>query len=156
MFKYFFNLNFFSRFLKFCWFLLTRLWWHTPLVLAVGGRGRWISEVEANLVYRVCSRQGLHRETLSQKTQNKNLFYLCEFCLHLCMFIICMLEEVRRSCCSLVVTYGCEAIVWVLGMQLRSSRRAASTPSSWAITPGLFFNNLSKSTSYTWCFVKGR
>jgi hypothetical protein len=44
----------------------------------LGGRGRQISEFEANLVYRVNSRTaGLHRETLSQKTKqkiNKKLF----------------------------------------------------------------------------------
>jgi hypothetical protein len=34
-----------------------------------GGRGRWISEFEASLVYKVSSRKakGLHRETLSQR-----------------------------------------------------------------------------------------
>jgi hypothetical protein len=44
-------------------------WWHTPLIPALGrqrqrgreaerqkGRGRWISEFEASLVYRVSSR----------------------------------------------------------------------------------------------------
>jgi hypothetical protein len=39
----------------------------------LGGRGRWISEFEASLVYRVSSRtarETLHRETLSSK-QNK-------------------------------------------------------------------------------------
>jgi hypothetical protein len=34
----------------------------------LGGRGRWISEFEASLVYRVSSR-GLYRETLSRKTK---------------------------------------------------------------------------------------
>jgi hypothetical protein len=41
----------------------------------LGGRGRWISEFEASLVYRVSSRTprhpGLHRETLSQKKNQK-------------------------------------------------------------------------------------
>ena len=37
-----------------------------------GGRGRWISEFQASLVYRVSSRTaGLHRETLSGKKQKK-------------------------------------------------------------------------------------
>jgi hypothetical protein len=35
----------------------------------LGGRGRWISEFKASLVYRVSSR--LYRETLSQNKQNK-------------------------------------------------------------------------------------
>jgi hypothetical protein len=35
----------------------------------LGGRGRWISEFEASLVYRVSSRTA--RETLSQNTKNK-------------------------------------------------------------------------------------
>jgi hypothetical protein len=41
----------------------------------LGGRGRWISEFEASLVYKVSSRTaGLYRETLSQtnkQTTNK-------------------------------------------------------------------------------------
>jgi hypothetical protein len=38
----------------------------------LGGRGRWISEFEVNLIYRVSSGQpGLHRETLSRKTKKK-------------------------------------------------------------------------------------
>jgi transcription initiation factor TFIID subunit TAF12 len=39
----------------------------------LGGRGRWISEFEASLVYRVSSRtaMGLHRETLSRKTKKQ-------------------------------------------------------------------------------------
>jgi hypothetical protein len=42
-----------------------------PLIPAQhsGGRGRWISEFEASLVYKVCSRTT--RETLSQKNQTK-------------------------------------------------------------------------------------
>jgi hypothetical protein len=37
-----------------------------------GGKGRWISEFEASLVYRVSSRTaGVHRETLSQKKKKK-------------------------------------------------------------------------------------
>jgi hypothetical protein len=35
----------------------------------LGGRGRWISEFEASLVYRVPGQP--YRETLSQKTKNK-------------------------------------------------------------------------------------
>jgi hypothetical protein len=31
-------------------------WWRTPLIPALGGRGRQISEFEASLVYRVSSR----------------------------------------------------------------------------------------------------
>jgi hypothetical protein len=37
----------------------------------LGGRGRWISEFEASLVYRVPGQPGLHRETLSGKKTNK-------------------------------------------------------------------------------------
>jgi hypothetical protein len=33
-----------------------RQWWCTPLIPALGGRGRRISEFEASLVYRVSSR----------------------------------------------------------------------------------------------------
>jgi hypothetical protein len=36
------------------------------------GRGRWISELEASLVYKVVPGQpGLYRETLSQKKKKK-------------------------------------------------------------------------------------
>jgi hypothetical protein len=31
-------------------------WWHTPLIQHLGGRGRWISEFEASLVYKMSSR----------------------------------------------------------------------------------------------------
>jgi hypothetical protein len=38
----------------------------------LGGRGRWISEFKASLVYRVSSRTArLHRETLSQKLKKR-------------------------------------------------------------------------------------
>jgi hypothetical protein len=38
----------------------------------LGGRGDWTSDFEASLVYRVSSRTaGLHRETLSRKTNKK-------------------------------------------------------------------------------------
>jgi hypothetical protein len=42
-------------------------WWHT------GGRGRWISELEASLVYRVSSRiaRAIHRNPVSKTKQNK-------------------------------------------------------------------------------------
>jgi hypothetical protein len=35
----------------------------------LGGRGRWISEFEASLVYTVPGQPGPYRETLSQKTK---------------------------------------------------------------------------------------
>jgi hypothetical protein len=38
----------------------------------LGGRGRWISEFEARLVYKVPGQPGLHRETLSRKTKKQN------------------------------------------------------------------------------------
>jgi hypothetical protein len=37
----------------------------------LGGRGRLISEFKASMVYRVSSRTGLHRETLTRKNKNK-------------------------------------------------------------------------------------
>jgi hypothetical protein len=47
-------------------------WWRTPLIPALGGRGRKISEFEASLVYRVNSRTvRQYRETRSQKQTNK-------------------------------------------------------------------------------------
>jgi hypothetical protein len=35
---------------------VSQAWWCTPLIPALGGRGRQISEFEASLVYRVSSR----------------------------------------------------------------------------------------------------
>jgi hypothetical protein len=35
---------------------LSRAWWHKPLTQHLRGRGRWISEFETSLVYRVSSR----------------------------------------------------------------------------------------------------
>jgi hypothetical protein len=47
-------------------------WWRTPLIPALrGDRGRWISEFEASLIYRVQGQPGLHRETLSQEEEKK-------------------------------------------------------------------------------------
>jgi septum formation inhibitor MinC len=37
----------------------------------LGGRGRWISEFEVSLVYRVPGQPGLYRETLSRKNKKK-------------------------------------------------------------------------------------
>jgi hypothetical protein len=43
-----------------------------PLIQHLGGRGRWISELEASLVYKVSSRTArLYRETMSQKKKKK-------------------------------------------------------------------------------------
>jgi hypothetical protein len=52
-------------------------WWHTPLIPALGGRGRWISEFEASLVYRVSFRtaRATQRNPVS-KNQKKKL-YIC-------------------------------------------------------------------------------
>jgi hypothetical protein len=49
------------------------VWRHTPLIQHSGGRGRWISEFEDSLVYKVSSRTAgaTHRETLSQKRKKK-------------------------------------------------------------------------------------
>jgi hypothetical protein len=46
------------------------VWWPTPLIPALGrGRGRWISEFEASLVYRVSSRtaRAIQRNPVSKK-----------------------------------------------------------------------------------------
>ena len=49
-------------------------WWHTPLIPALGGRGRQISEFEAILVYKVSSRtaRAIQRNPVSKKNKNKN------------------------------------------------------------------------------------
>jgi hypothetical protein len=39
-------------------------WWHTPLIPALGGRGRWISEFKASLV-------SLSRKTKKKKKKKK-------------------------------------------------------------------------------------
>jgi hypothetical protein len=47
-----------------------RQWWHTPLI---PGRGRWISEFEASLVYRVSSRtaRATQRNPVSKNQKKK-------------------------------------------------------------------------------------
>ena len=49
-------------------------WWRTPLIPALGSRGRWISEFKASLVYRVSSRtaRATQRNPVSKQT-NKQL-----------------------------------------------------------------------------------
>jgi hypothetical protein len=51
----------------------TGQWWHTPLMPAVGGRGRQISEFEASLVYRVSSRtaRATQRNPVLKKEKKK-------------------------------------------------------------------------------------
>ena len=48
---------------------LSREWWHTSLIHHSGSRGRWISEFEASLVYRVSSRtaRAIQRNHVSKK-----------------------------------------------------------------------------------------
>ena len=50
-----------------------RQWWHMPLIPALGGRGRRISEFEANLVYRVNSRtaRATQRNPVSKNKKKK-------------------------------------------------------------------------------------
>jgi hypothetical protein len=57
---------------------LARQWWRTPLIPALGSRGRWISEFEASLGYRVSSRtaRATQRNPVSKKT-NKQKQHLC-------------------------------------------------------------------------------
>jgi hypothetical protein len=47
------------------------VWWCTPLIPALGGRGRWISEFEASLVYRVSSRTGYTEKPCLEKPKKK-------------------------------------------------------------------------------------
>jgi hypothetical protein len=46
-------------------------WWYTPLIL--GGRGRWISEFKASLVYKVSSRTAwaIQRNPVSKNKKQK-------------------------------------------------------------------------------------
>jgi hypothetical protein len=52
-------------------------WWHTPLTQHSGGRGRWISEFEASLVYRVSSRTArvIQRNPGSKKQKQKKVIF---------------------------------------------------------------------------------
>jgi hypothetical protein len=47
----------------------------------LGGRGRWISEFEASLVYRVSSRtaRAIQRNPVSKKQRNKNILSMDHF-----------------------------------------------------------------------------
>jgi hypothetical protein len=48
-------------------------WWRMPLIPALGGRSRWISEFGTNLVYRVSSRtaRATQRNPVSKKQKQK-------------------------------------------------------------------------------------
>jgi hypothetical protein len=55
-------------------------WWHMPLAQHLGGRGKWISEFEASLVYRVSSRRAraVQRNPVSKtnkQTNKKDMFW---------------------------------------------------------------------------------
>jgi hypothetical protein len=47
----------------------SRAWWRTPLIPALGGKGRWTSEFEVSLVYKVSSRtaRATQRNPVSKK-----------------------------------------------------------------------------------------
>jgi hypothetical protein len=49
-------------------------WWHTPLIPALGGLRRWISEFKASLVYRVSSRtaRAIQRNPVSKNKKQTN------------------------------------------------------------------------------------
>ena len=53
-----------------------RQWWRTPLIPALGGRDRQISEFEVSLVYRVSSRtaRATQRDPVSKKNKSKKKF----------------------------------------------------------------------------------
>jgi hypothetical protein len=50
-----------------------RAWWRTPLIKHLRGRGRWISEFEASLVYKVSSRtaSAIQRNPVSKKPKKE-------------------------------------------------------------------------------------
>jgi hypothetical protein len=52
---------------------VARQWWQTPLSQHSGGRGRWISELEASLVFRVSSRtpRAIQRNAVSKSKKQK-------------------------------------------------------------------------------------
>jgi hypothetical protein len=51
----------------------SRAWWHTPLIPALGGRGRQISEFKVSLVYKVSSRtaRAIQRNPVSKKAKKR-------------------------------------------------------------------------------------
>jgi hypothetical protein len=51
------------------------LWWCIPLITALGRRGRWISELEVSLVYRVSSRTA---RATQRNPVLKNFIYIYE------------------------------------------------------------------------------
>jgi hypothetical protein len=63
----------------------------------LGGRGRWISEFEASLVYRVSSRTVRAVETLSQETNKQKLWR----CMHVVVVVVVVVgynsEHVRQG-----------------------------------------------------------
>jgi hypothetical protein len=72
----------------------------------ITGRGRWISEFEASLVYRVSSRTArLHRETLFQKKPK--------------IYVLMIHQKRALDPITMVVSP-----MWLLGIELRTSGRA--------------------------------
>jgi hypothetical protein len=52
---------------------LSQAWWCMPLIPALGGRGRWISEFETRLVYKVSSMtaRAIQRNPVSKNQKKK-------------------------------------------------------------------------------------
>jgi hypothetical protein len=54
---------------------VARQWWHMPLNPPLGGSGRWISEFEASLIYKLNSRtaRDIQRNPVSKQNKNQKL-----------------------------------------------------------------------------------
>jgi hypothetical protein len=75
----------------------------------LGGRGRWISEFEARLVYRVSSRtaRATQRNPVSKKTKKRKIDVFIQFSLTWEELRAPLIEDHQTSGRSLVVTSFC-------------------------------------------------
>ena len=112
-------------------YILKHVSWVT-VTQSSGGRGRWISEFKASLVYRVSSRTArtTQRNPISKNKTKQNKNKNPSVYLFICLFLLCV-------CISHMYVSICQnpgAATWVLGPELRSPGGALSVLNHWALS----------------------
>jgi hypothetical protein len=84
----------------------SQVWWHTPLIPALRGRGRRILEFEASLVYKVSSRtaRAIQRSPVSKK-QKKTLIFMEHVTSTLQSLVLSFIVRTRLSYLSPVLCW---------------------------------------------------
>jgi hypothetical protein len=91
-------------------------WWRTPLIPALGGRGRWISGFEASLVYRVSFRTALatqrnpvlENKTKQNKTRNDSRYMYTYFIIYNMSYTKYLIYTLYIFICVYINTYFVE------------------------------------------------